>query len=97
MDRGYNDYKLFAYWTENGIFFVTRLKENADYAVVEHKTPPITGDVLSDQLICFNGFYAQKNCPHILRKVVVWDSENEGEIVLLTNHLRFGANTISAI
>jgi len=25
-----------------------------------------------------------------------WDAENEREIVLLTNHLKFGANTISA-
>lgn len=30
MDRGYNDYKLFDFWSENGIFFVTRMKDNAD-------------------------------------------------------------------
>lgn len=28
---------------------------------------------------------------------VVWDSENEREIVLLTNHMKFGATTIAAI
>jgi Domain of unknown function (DUF4372)/Transposase DDE domain len=97
MDRGYNDYKLYAFWTENGIYFVTRMKENADYTVLEYNSIPITGNVLSDQLIQFKGFYAHKHCPHILRRVVVWDSENEQEIVLLTNHLKFGANTISAI
>ena len=97
MDRGYNDYKLFGSWTENGLYFVTRMKDNADYTVVEYRTIPITGDVLSDQLIRFNGYYAQRNCPHILRRVVVWDKENEREIVLLTNHLKFGANTIAAI
>jgi hypothetical protein len=97
MDRGYNDYKLFAFWTENGIYFVTRMKDNADYTVVQWKTIPITGDVLSDQLIRFNGYYAQKKCPHLLRRVVVWDKENEREIVLLTNHPKFGANTIAAI
>jgi hypothetical protein len=97
MDRGYNDYKLFASWTENGIYFVTRMKDNADFTVIEWKTIPITGDVLSDQLIRFNGYYAQRNCPHILRRVVVWDKQNEREIVLLTNHLKFGANTIAAI
>ena len=57
----------------------------------------ITGDVLSDQLIRFNGYYAQKNCPHILRRVVVWDKENEREVVFITNHLKFGTNTIAAI
>jgi hypothetical protein len=97
MDRGYNDYKLFASWTKNGIYLVTRMKDNADYKVIEWRTIPITGDVLSDQLVRFNGYYAQKNCPHILRRVVVWDKENEREIVLLTNHLKFGANTIAAI
>jgi hypothetical protein len=30
MDRGYIDYRQFARWTKAGIFFVTRLKENAD-------------------------------------------------------------------
>jgi IS4 transposase len=28
---------------------------------------------------------------------MVWDKENEREIVLLTKHLKFGATTISAI
>lgn len=97
MDRGYNEYKLFGSWTEQGIFFVTRLKENADYSVLEENFIPAIGNVLRDQLIRFNGFYAQKDCPHILRRVVVWDAENEREIALLTNHLKFGANTISAI
>ncbi len=97
MDRGYNDYKLFACWTANGIFFVTRLKENADYIVVEDRVPPQNRNILADQLIRFTGYYAQKNCPYILRRVSVWDKEKEQEIILLTNHLEFGATTISAI
>lgn len=97
MDRGYNDYKLFSLWTGTGIFFVTRLKENAEYRVVKKLPVPQNRNIISDQLITFTGFYAKKNCPHLLRKVVVWDSENNDEIVLLTNHLKFGATTISAI
>jgi hypothetical protein len=97
MDRGYNDYKLFAFWTANGIYFVTRLKENADYIVVAEKNIPKNRNILSDQLIQFAGYNAQQDCPHILRRVVVWDKEKEREIVLLTNHLEFGATTISAI
>ena len=88
---------LFGSWTQERIFFVTRMKDNADYTVIEENLIPMTGSVLQDQLIQFNGFYAQKDCPQTLRRVVVWDSENEREIVLLTNHLKFGANTISAI
>ncbi|MFZ7112443.1 MAG: IS4 family transposase [Desulfatiglandales bacterium] len=97
IDRGYNDYKLFAHWTESGIFFVTRLKENADYEILESRDLPINRNILDDQLIRFTGFYARKNCPHVLRRVVVWDPTEEREIVLLANHSEFGPTTISAI
>jgi len=97
MDRGYNDYKLYAQWTENEIYFVTRLKDNADYMLLEELQIPKNRNILADQLIMFCGYYAQKNCPYPLRRIVVWDNENEGEIVLLTNHLDFGATTIAAI
>jgi len=97
MDRGYNDYKLFSHWTENQIYFVTRLKENADYIVFAERQIPQNRNILADQFIVFAGHNAQKNCPHVLRKIVVWDTENEKEIVLLTNHYDFGATTISAI
>ena len=33
----------------------------------------------------------------MLRRVVVWDADNQREIVLLTNLLTFGATTIAAI
>ena len=97
MDRGYNDYSLFAHWTQNHIFFVTRLKDNADYTVVEERTVPQNRNILSDQLIQFSGQTARKQCPHILRKVAVWDKEQNRQIILLTNHLEFGATTISQI
>jgi len=96
-DRAYNDYKLLSSWTENHVYFVTRMKDNAQYTVIEDSPVPISGNVVSDQFIEFSGFYAHKNCPHMLRRIVVWDSENERQIVLLTNHLKFSPNTISAI
>jgi hypothetical protein len=97
MDRAYNDYRLFAAWTDNNIYFVTRLKSNADYQVIEDFAVSQNRDILSDQLIRFTGQKARKQCPHTMRKVVVWDPLNEQQIVLLTNHLEFGATTISAI
>jgi hypothetical protein len=97
MDRGYNDYRLFAHWTSHGIFFVIRLKENAGYMVIEDRAIPKNRNIIFDHLIRFTGFYAQKHCPYLLRRVVAWDTVKEREIVLLTNHLAFGATTISAI
>ncbi|MBA2882238.1 IS4 transposase [Desulfosalsimonas propionicica] len=88
---------MFAFWTESGIYFVTRLKDNADYEVVEKFKIPQNRNVLSDQRIRFTGYKSRKECPHLMRKVVVWDVINNREIVLLTNHRDFGATTISSI
>lgn len=97
MDRGYNDYALFARWTAREIYFVTRLKDNAAYQVVRECAVPRGRPVLSDQLIRFTGDKARKDCPCLLRRVVVWDATNGREIVLLTNLLGFGATTIADI
>lgn len=97
MDRGYNDYRLFSSWTQEGVYFVTRLKSNADYRVIQEFDVPQNRNIISDQLIQFTGQTALKQCPQTMRRVVVWDKVNEQEIVLLTNHLTFGATTISAI
>jgi hypothetical protein len=97
FDRGYNDYALFGKWTEWEVFFVTRLKENAAYEVVESAQGPLPPNILADELIRFTGEHAAKDCPHLLRRVVVWDEANQREIVLLTNLLHFGATTIAAI
>jgi hypothetical protein len=97
IDRGYNDYTLFAKWTERGVFFVTRLKDNAAYQVVESAMGPLPRNILADELIVFTGTKAVKDCPYPVRRVVVWDPANQREIVLLTNHLEFGPTTIAQI
>lgn len=97
MDRGYTDYSLYAYWTAQKVFFVTRLKDNASYEVIEDRQLPVNRNILSDELIKFTGYKARKNCPIPLRRIVLWDAENQKEIVLLTNHYDFGSTTISAI
>ena len=97
VDRGYTDYRLFAAWTRGGIFFVTRLKDNAQFDIVGAYPIPTNRNILSDQIIRFSGPKAQEDCPHELRRIVVYDPKEEREIVLLTNHLQFGATTIAAI
>jgi hypothetical protein len=97
MDRAYCDFELFWRWTGEGVFFVTRLKDNAAYEVAESRTIPQNSNVLSDQIIRFTGPKTSLKYPGLLRRVVVWDKENEKEIELLTNHLGFGATTIGRI
>jgi hypothetical protein len=97
MDRGYTDYALFGRWTIAGVFFVTRLKENAAFAIEAEFATPENRNIRTDQIIRLTGVQALTDCPGPLRRVVVWDADNEREIVLLTNLLDFGATTIAAI
>lgn len=97
MDRGYNDYDLFGKWCDNGIFFVTRMKSNAVYKVVDSFDVPKNTTLRSDQYIVFDAKSAESRCPYMLRRIVVWDEKNNKEIILLTNHLKFAASTIAEI
>lgn len=97
MDRAYNDYRMFSRWTNSGIHFVTRMKRNALYEVVEARAVPKRRNILSDDIIRLTGVDASKKCPHLLRRIVVDDPERSREIVLLTNHLEFGATTVAEI
>jgi len=97
IDKAYNDYAQFARWTEDGVYFVTRMKDNARYTVVETRDVPQNRNITSDEIIVLTGVQAEQKCPHQLRRIVVWDDENEREIILLTNHATFGATTIADI
>jgi hypothetical protein len=97
VDRGYSDYALYGRWTEQKIYFVTRLKDNARYEVLAEGPVPANRNIRTDQLIRFTGDQAQQDCPYPLRRVVVWDAVGDREIVLLTNLMEFGSTTIAAI
>ena len=97
MDRGYIDYDLFDYWTGEGVWFVTRAKDNMAYRVVKKRDVPNRGNVLRDEEIVFTGYDARRIYPNRLRRIVVWDEANRRQIVLLTNHMDFAASTIARI
>ena len=96
-DRGYTDYALFARWTKEGVYFVTRQKGNADYTVVGERAVPENRNILKDQTIVLNGHYSKQRNSYALRRIEVWDEEKQESIILLTNHLIFGSTTIAAI
>ena len=68
-DCGYNDFRLFAKWTDAGVFFVTRMKDNTQFEVVEERTVPQNRNIVSDQVIRLTGVGAQEKCPHLLRRI----------------------------
>lgn len=97
FDRGYTDYDWFAALDVEGVFFVTRLKENADYGVVERCPVPESSAVRRDEIIFL---YKAARVGHrdlFLRRIEVWDEEQERVLVFLTNHRGFAASTVAAI
>jgi hypothetical protein len=95
MDRAYTDYRLFGGWTEQGVFFVTRMKSNARYDVI-HSIPGGDRGVRLTEWIRLIGTAALE-CPAALRRITVWDEEQQREIVLLTNEPRLSADTIARV
>lgn len=97
FDRGYTDFKLFATYCNKGIYFVTRLKKNADYSVVERRNVSSYKNISSDQTIIMEGYYTSKKCPLKLRRIRSKDPETGKYIVILTNNFYWAPTTISAI
>lgn len=96
-DRGYNDYRLFAKWTDVGVYFVTRMKDSTLFEVVEEHVVPQNRNILKDQTIRLTGVGAQDKCPHLLRRVEAVREDTGGILVFITNHHGLGASTIAAI
>jgi hypothetical protein len=95
FDRGYTDYDWFAQLHQQGVFWVTRLKDNADYVVVEKRK--LSHRLLrSDQIIVLTA-HGKAGQDIFLRRIVVFDEANQRELILLTNHLEFAASTIADI
>ena len=100
FDKGYNDYKTFDEFTENGIFFVTRLKSNASYESVKENEIPYYIDygVIKDEIIRVdvkeNGKYLKTM---ELRKIAYWDDENKRCFEFITNLIGMNAGHIALI
>src|SRR5680860_341419 len=58
FDKGYVNYRVWSEWTDRGVFYVTRLNENAGYTVLfgqpNHISEYADGGVVSDQIITLN-------------------------------------------
>ena len=95
-DRGYADYDWWWSLTQDQVFFVTRLKDHADYQVVEKRAVPENGQVLKDEVIfLYKLAAAGKEC--FLRRIEVWVEEKQETMVFVTNNLKLAASTIAAI
>jgi len=81
--------------------FVTRIKENTVYEVIEELDLPKDDDrhILMDELIHLTGKKAQEEKleTQILRRVVAYHEEKNTTIEIITNNLDWKASTVAAL
>lgn len=95
FDRGYVDYQWYRRLTNDGVFFVTRLRHDAHYRVLEQRPVPQHRHIRKDEIVQLGSRHYRQTVR--FRRVEVWNQERQEILVLLTNHLSFGATTIAQI
>jgi hypothetical protein len=97
IDRGYNDFEWFAEMTRDGVFFVTRMKTNTVYSVVEECEVPQNGNVLRDQIISLPGLSKAGEEAVPFRRIEYWNKDKREILVFFSNLLHLAASTIASI
>lgn len=98
-DRFYNDFSLLNIWDSNEVFFVVRHKDNIQYTVIKENNLPENKHphLLKDEIIELKNKSSKQKYPKRLRRIAVWDDENNQVIELITNQLKWCANTIAEL
>jgi len=98
-DRFYNDFHLLNVWDSKGVYFVIRHKENIQYTVIKENELPADKHphILKDEIIELKNNASKEKYPKKFRRVAVWDDVNKQVIELITNHLKWAANTIGEL
>jgi putative transposase len=96
FDRGYNDYNWFYDLTKEKVYFVTRLKKNAKFKIIERvpldKNQKLEG-ITSDHYIEIESEQGKM----VLRKIGYKAPETNKFYYFLTNNFRLSAKTIADI
>jgi len=98
FDKGYVDYAQYEEFTQNSIWYVTRLKDNALYQARKEFDIPEDADsgVLKDEEVVL--YYGdKKKQEHRARRIAYWDSENERLFEFITNNFELSAEKIALI
>jgi len=98
FDKGYVDYARYELFTKEGIYYVTRLKDNAIYECGEEYDIPDDADdrILKDEeIFLFYGKNGQEK--HRCRRIAFWDSKNQRVFEFITNNFELPAETIALI
>ena len=97
FDKGYNSYQWHNMLTDKGIIWVTRIRGNALYRVVERRVTDDNAAITSDQIIEYTGNHAHKTQLHPVRRIGYRDPDTNRHYVFITNNFHWSAATIAEI
>ena len=97
FDKGYADYSWHNQLTNKGVFWVTRIRGNAKYRVVERRKADQSQGIISDQTIEYTGKVSERNNLKPIRRIGFYDKETDKHYVFITNHFKWSAKTIAEI
>lgn len=96
IDRGYQDFDWWLELSRRKVFFVTRLKDNAEYGIVEQRPADRERGILLDEVVLLTKIQEAGPVAR-MRRIEVWVEEKQESMVFFTNHLDLAASTITAI
>ena len=94
FDRGYLDYERFDRMTDEGYFFVSRLRKNAVIRLIEPFELVENSPVLSDEMVVIGT--TQNRSENVFRLIKVLDTKGN-ELQLLTNQFDLSADEIAEL
>jgi len=98
FDKGYLDYPWWQRLDQEGVYLVSRLRNDAKYAVEKQREiPPSHRHILRDEDIVVEGWRQLGKEGLRLRRIEVWLEDKQEILVLVTNHPRLAASTVAAI
>jgi putative transposase len=97
FDKGYVDYQWFKSLTDQGVFFVTRLRAKSVYRIKARRPAVRSAGVTSDQVIELSSTHARNRGAPTLRRIGYRHRESGKHYEFLTNNFKLSADTIAAI
>jgi hypothetical protein len=97
MDRGYFDFQRLYSFHQYSSFFVVRAKASASLQRLYSMPVDKSCGLRCDQIVLPAAFYARKNYPEKLRRVVFVDEDKDIRLNLLTNQMTLPALTIAQL
>ncbi len=97
MDRGYLDFKRLYNINKSLCYFVIRAKKNLKFRRLYSSLVDSSTKIKTDQTGVLEGFYARRDYPDKLRRIKIYDAENNKYLTFLTNNFEISPAMVAEL